>query len=317
VNTVHLALNCFPVTLSPTVFDVPFIDYKVWEASTKALREEYDGYLAFRYKTDDQQVRVVLLDGPQIPQKLTRMTVDVAELPSLGKRVVERSLTHYLAARGLMSRRTGFETTVMKKTPEFSQGCISIFCGISFQVRRPFEANPYSFMMSVKWEVTASFEQNLMDSTLRAIALGMPVLYKPSSATSRIPEDLQRIRNRYLGRVREIRSEAEAVVYCKDDQLRRVPLADLYLEASPEVIRAYERESGMKREARSVWQKIQELNFVLNAMGRRNPSVLKDRLEVVRKFLGGGTREQLTIPLRYFGEGSISVGLSPLRVEVL
>jgi hypothetical protein len=317
VNTTALVLNCFPVELSPTTFDVPFIEYSAWENSTKALREDYYGYLAYRYKTDDQQIRIVLLDGPQVPQALTLMAADVAELPSLAKKVIERSLADYMTARGLVSRRTGFETIVMKKTPDFSQGRINIFCGISFQVRRPFQANPYGFVISMKWEVTASFEQSLIDSILRAISIGMPVLYKPTAVTSKIPQELRRFRGRYLGRVREIRSDDEAVVSCKDDQLRRVALADLFLEASPAVIRAYERESGMKREVRSVWQKIQEFNFVLNATGRRNPSVLKDRLEAIRKFLGGGTREQLTLPLRYFGDGTISIGLSPMHVEVL
>jgi hypothetical protein len=316
MNTSSLSLNCFPVELSPVTFEVPFLDYKTWEASTKALREDYGDYLAYRYEADDHQIRVILLDGPQIPEGLSTMTADAGEFPFLGLRVIERSFARHLTAKGLVSWRTGFETLAMKKTPEFSRGSINVFCGISFQVRRPFQAEPYGFVMSVKWEVSASFEQSLVDPTLRAISIGMPVLYRPAATSGKIPEQLQRFRNRYLGRVREIRSEANAVIYCKDDELRQIPLADLFLEASPEVVRAYERESEMKHNARSVWQKIQEMNFVLNAGGRRNRSVLKDRLQAIRRFIGGGAREQVTLPLSYFRDGSISIALSPMRVEV-
>ncbi len=316
MNTTGLILNCFPVELSQTTFDVPFLDYATWEVSTRALKEDYCDYLAYRYKTDDQQIRVVFLNGPRIPGGLEIMTVDVAQFPHFGQKVIERSVARYLTAKGLIIRRTGFETMAMRKSPEFSLGSISVFSGISFQPRRPFAKEPHRFMISVKWEVSASFNQSLIDLTLRAIAIGMPVLYKPVAATRNIPPDLRRFRNRYLGRVREIRSDTEAVIYCKDDALRRMPLADLFLEASPEAIRAYERESGLKHEARSVWQKIQELDFVLTAARRRNPSVLRERLQAIRRFLGGDAREQLILPLSYFRGGSISIGLSPVRVEV-
>lgn len=316
MNAARLFLNCFPVELSSTAFEVPFLDYDAWEVSTEALREDYAGYLAYRYETDNGRIRIILLDGPQFPEGLGVMNADLAELPYLGERVIERSMAHHLTTKGLVTRWTGFETMAMKRTPEFSRGIINIHSGISFQVRRPFAAEPYGFVISVKWEVSPSFERSLADASLRAISVGMPVLYRPAGSAGELPQELRKFRHRYLGRVREIRSDTEAVVYCRDDQLRQVPLADLVLEASPEAIRAYERESATRHEIPSIWHKIQELNFVLNAAGRRNPSVLKDRLQAIRRVLGGGAREQLVLPLSYFRGGSLSIGLSPVRVEV-
>ncbi len=312
-----LLLNCFPVELSPTRFDLPFVDYETWEASTKALEEDYAGFGAYRSKIDDRLIRVLLLDGPEFPSRLKLTTAEITALPHLGTKFIERSLSRYLTARGLVTSRDSFGTTkVLTRTPEFSQGLLQIFCGISYRVRRPFDEDPCGFTVSVQWEVSPTFGASLADPTLRGMSEGMAVLYKPSARPRKLPPDLRPFRNRYLGHVHEIRSEAEAVVSCKDGVSRHVPLADLVLEASSAAIREYENQAGRRYGSRSVWHKMQELNFVLNSGGRRNASVLKDRLRAIRQFLGGGSREQLVLPLCCFHDGFVSIALSPIRVEV-
>lgn len=312
-----LLLNCFPVELSPTRFDLPFVDYETWEASTRGLEEKYAGFGAYRYKIDDRQIRIVLIDGPEFPSHLKLTTTEVAAFPHLGTKLIERSLSRCLTARGLVTSRDGFGTTkVLTRTPESARGLLQIFCGISYQVRHPFDEDPYGFTVSVQWEVSPTFGASLADPTLRDMSEGMAVLYKPSTRARELPPDLRQFRNRYLGHVHEILSEAEAVVSCKDGGSRHVLLADLVLEASPAAIREYESQAGLRYGSRSVWHKMQELNFVLNSGGRRNASVLKDRLQAIRQFLGGGSREQLVLPLCCFRDGFVSIALSPIRVEV-
>lgn len=317
MNMGSLLLNCFPVELSPTTLDLPFVDYETWEASTRALEEDYAGFGAYRYKIDDHQIRVLLLEGPEFPSRLKLTIVEVTALPHLGTKLIERSLSRGLTARGLVTSRDGFGTTkVLARAPEFSQGLLQIFCGVSYQVRRPFEEDPCGFTLSVRWEVSPTFGASLADSTLRDMSEGMAVLYKPPVRPREIPPDLRPFRNRYLGHVHEIRSDAKAVVSCKDGVSRHVPLTDLVLEASPAAIREYESQAGLRYGSRSVWHKMQELNFILNSGGRRNASVLKDRLRAIRQFLGGGSREQLVLPLYCFRDGFVSVALSPVRIEV-
>ena len=91
-----LLLNCFSVELSPTKFDLPFADYETWEASTRALEEDYAGFGAYRYKIDDRQIRILLLDGPESPSHLKLTTAEITVLPHLGTKLIERSLSHYL-----------------------------------------------------------------------------------------------------------------------------------------------------------------------------------------------------------------------------
>jgi hypothetical protein len=295
--TANLLLNCFPVELSQTAFDLPFVDYRTWEDSTRGLGGEYANFLAYRYKPDMHQIRVILLNGPEFPRHLCQMSAEVAELPHLGRRLIERSFVRHLTAKGLKVPRGGFGTTkVLRRAPEFSQGLLNVYAGISFQVRRPFREKPYFFTISIQWEVTPVFRGSLAEPTLRVMSIGRAVLYRPAAQTREVPPDLRLFRHRYLGHVSNIQSDIAAQVACRDGIERRIPLRDLSLEASPTTIRAYENQMGLNYGSRSVWPKMQEFNYVLTQGGRRNRSVLKDRLQAIKEFLGGRSREQLVLP---------------------
>jgi len=108
----------------------------------------------------------------------------------------------------------------------------------------------------------------------------------------------------------------EASVYCKDNQLRQIHSENLFFEASSSVIREYERKLGIKYESDSVLSKMQSLSFVLNPQRKRNSFVFKDRMQAIRHFLAGSSKEQLVIPLACFQDGLISLALSPIRVEI-
>ena len=315
MNTHTLLLNCFPVKLLPLDYDFPYFSCDSWLASTKKLKSDYGEYSWYRLKEDNGRVRALLLNGPERPKSLDVMNADLTLLPDLGKSIISRSISRYFSARDLMVSRTNFGTTVLRKTPEFSQGFLDVFCGVSFQVRHPFVESPEQFATSVQWEVKTSFNSSIAEPKLKGMSEGMPVLYQPAPGTD-VGEDMRPFIHRYLGHVYEVRSQTEAVINCKDHVLRRVSLTDLVLEASPAVIREYERRLGLRQSSRSLWYKLQELSFVLNKHGRRNSTVLKDRLQAVRAFLGSSSKEQLIIPVACFQEGSISLGLSPTRVEV-
>lgn len=315
MNSSSIILNCFPVKLIPLNYDLPFLTYNSWEASTKELKADFGDYSWYRIKENNGRIRALLLNGPKRPDNLDTIDADASVLPDFGKALIARSLSRHFAGRGLTVFREKIDTTVLRTTPEFSQNLIDIFCGVSFQVRHPFIESPDDFAMSVQWEVRTTFNRSLAEPKLRAIALRMPVMYKPESRDN-ISDDLKQFVNRYMGHVDELRSDNKAVVDCKDHVHRIVPFTDLFLEASPAVIREYERQSSLRQSSRSLWYKIQELSFVLNVQGRRNMFVLKDRLQAIRTFLGGSSKEQLIVPVASFQEGSISVGLNPMRVEV-
>jgi hypothetical protein len=317
MNNSGLSLNCFPVTLLPMNYTLPYLHYESWKSSTNKLKNDFKDYSWYRLKLNDGRVRALIFNGPEQPRDLRKIDVDVATLPDFGKHIIRHSMVGHFKARGFVISRKdkGYDTTVLRTSPDFSEDLIDIYCGVSFQIRRPFVEFPDNFVMSVQWEVKTTFNQSISEPRLKAMAMGMPVIYRPSPNVV-ASEDMRPFQNRYLGRVCEISSQSEAVIDSKDHVLRRVALADLFLEASPAVIREYERQSGLRRSSRSLWYKLQELSLVLNGQGRRNTSVLKDRLQSVRAFLGGNSKEQLIIPLSCFQEGSISLGLSPLSVEV-
>lgn len=317
MTTANLLLNCFPVELSPATFQLPFVDYANWKTSTEGLEKDYVGFSAHRYELETKQARVVLLDGPEEPRQLEQVTLDVAQNPHLGTKLIDQTLSHYLTTRGMRITRDKSTTKVAMQSPAFSKGVVDVFHGIEFQVRRPFEALPYSFVISAQWKLSVLFRESLSDTTLQAMSPGMSVLYKPLEPRDTLPPDLQHFRYRYLGHIHKIESNTNALVRCKDGEIRSVPLTALFFEGSPAVLREYEKSIGGRYGTQSIWHKIQELEFVLNKTGRRNSSVLKDRLQAIRKFLGSGPKEQLVLPLSCFRDGSITLGLSPARIELV
>jgi hypothetical protein len=312
----NLVLNCFPVEISPTTFDFVSVEYSSNTDATTGLQNQYAGFLAQRHDLGDGKVQVILLNGPEEPQDAEFSTFDVGEFYTLGAKLIDRAIADHLIARGIRISRDKSTTKAVMKAPAFSKGLVDIFNGIEFQVKRPFNDLPYNFVLSVQWKVTVLFNDSLLNPMLRDIARGMPVLYKPDIPHNEVPLDLRPFRYRYLGHLHTLETQDKAIVNCKDGELRSVSLSSLFLEGSPAVIREYESKAGMRNPNQSIWHKIQELEFALNHSGRRNSSVLKDRLQAIRKLLGSGLKEQLVLPLSCFRAGSISLGLSPLRVEV-
>jgi hypothetical protein len=159
----------------------------------------------------------------------------------------------------------------------------------------------------MQWRVSARFVQSISHSALEDWCAGLPVLYKPSQGG--LAEILEFRAGRYLGRVIKRDSPGLVVIRCRDGVERQLPMAELYPEGSPEVIRRFEDRIGT---GRSVWKRVQQLGLVLNWAGRRNVSVLRDRLDKVRYVLGRGQTEKLTIVFRGYQEASVSIGLTPI-----
>ena len=59
-----------------------------------------------------------------------------------------------------------------------------------------------------------------------------------------------------------------------------------------------------------------QLGLVLNSAGRRNVSVLRDRLDKVRQVLGGGQLGKLTIVFQGYQDASVNIGLAPMLVNI-
>jgi hypothetical protein len=307
-----LLLNSFPATLVPSEFDLPSLVFNNWEDSTQGLSAEYGAFSWYRTQEGDR-IRAVLMNGPEVPD-LQTTHINAGVFPDFGKAIIARSMSRYFATRGFEVERANFGTTVLRRAPEGSQGFIDTFCGIAFQVRHPFESEPGAFSVSAQWEVNPRFNQSLAEPQLSSISRGMGVIYRPQARVAQT-DPLKKYLNKYVGHVIDC-AQTTATIECRDHINRKVPLSDLFLEASPAVIRVYERRSGVSHSSRSLWYRLQELSFVLNKQGRRNTSVLKDRLQAIRAFLGGSTKEQLIIPLDSFAEGTVNVSLSPARAEV-
>jgi hypothetical protein len=308
-----LISNLFRIELSRRKLTLPYHDCSSWQESGDILRDSLSKHTVYTYESGENQVRIVVFDGPGPPSSYLTTVFDVVSLPYLGTRLIQHSIAHSLQTKGLKILHSKFDIRALPPIPTFSQAGINVFCGISLKAHRPFEFDPMYFVILVKWEVVAMFSESLATETIRNMSIGLPVLYKP---TSNAQVELSKFRDRYMGYVREVLSPTQAVIHCKDGHIRNINTEDLYIEASPSAIREFERRIGLRDDTRSAWRKIQELNFVLTKEGRRNRGVLQDRLNAIRRFLIDGGKDQLVIPLACFEQGILTLNLSPVRIDM-
>lgn len=308
-----LLLNSFPVELSPIQVKLPYVEYRTWEDSRHDLIARYSNYSTYRLSTPDGTIRLFLLNGPAVSESIETAEIDFARAGNLAGRLIERSLGRYFSSLGMQVSSGSFGTVALRPQADFSRNGIDLRAGICFQARRPFRDQPYGFSLTVTWEARASFRESLMEPTIQKIALDMPVLYKPARPA---PPELATFSGRYLGHVQGAPTNTDAAIYCRDRELRRIPLGDLFLEASAESIRKYEQAIGIEHQSASVWRAVQELSLVVTKAGRRNPSVLRDRLSKVIAFLGNSSKDRLVVPMDTYEVGTVTVGLTPARVPV-
>jgi hypothetical protein len=317
-----LLLNSFRVELTPLQFQLPFLDYASWESSTAARDEQYPAFSTWRYELDDEEskastnrIRMVFLNGPTESALPTLAPFDLGRFWRIGCLTIEDSICSHFAKRGYEIERDHFERVALAQHHGSPDGAIELATGLSFSARRPFREEPYGFTVTFQWIVRASFKDSLEKDALARIAVGMPVMYRP---TSRVSPELLQFRNRFLGRIRSIdQSKRIAVVMCRDDSPKSVPLRDLRLEASPAVIKAYEKNTRPRSGVSPTIRSIQQLKMSLTKENRRNITALRDRLEKIRSVLMdlGSSRDQLVVPLTSYQSGSVSMALAPEEAE--
>jgi hypothetical protein len=316
-----LILNSFTVQISPVKLSLPYVEFTDWESSTTARNRDYGPYRTYRYErslnhdglAEPVTIRLVLLSGPPVSSENQTDEFDLSSLPKLGAILIENSLSDHLESQGMTIKRNSFERLALRSVDSQSAQLVHLYSGISFQARRPFKAEPYSFILSIQWVASAVFSDTLANQVLRGIARGLAVLYSPKKGPL---AELVQFENAFLGHVKDLSSSSHAEVLCRDNVRRAIPLDDLTLEASPEALRRYELATGTEQQRFRVWRRLQQISKVLTPEGRRNTSVLRDRLEAIRGVLGGHSREQLVLSLGAYAEGTVSIGLAPIRVEL-
>jgi hypothetical protein len=66
-----------------------------------ALRQDLTKYKVYRYKQGEQQVRIIIYDGPERPSEYLCAKFDIGELPYLGANLIEHSIARHLLAKRL------------------------------------------------------------------------------------------------------------------------------------------------------------------------------------------------------------------------
>lgn len=316
----ELIVNSFPVEVSPRDLDLPCIEYETWDASTADLRRQYAAFTIHRYRYQPQEqaisepeprIRMLLLSGPTPPSVTASITCNTGSLPHLTNKLIEHTLGQNLEERGMTIKHRRTETLALTYHNSQDGDLISFHTGISFKARQPHQAEPSKFTLTAQWDVGAHFTCSLSEQTLRQISLNMAVKYTPSKE----PDDqLLHLVNRYLGTVISTKDPRNALLCCRDNVRRTIPYDDLTLEPTPQALRRYDLRSGTNHQRHRVNRRIQELSKVLTRDGRRNESVLTDRLHAIIHTLSGDASDQLVLPLCAFARGTVRIRLSPQRV---
>ena len=312
----QLLLNCFPIEIAPEEFPLPIINATSWDASTIAIQQRFQEFRTTRARNDDGSVGIFLIDGPALPANIGQKLVGRDQFVHVVSDVVMVSLLSYFRSRGLSVQSSQFESIITAPSPQQVTGEVEIRTGVSITIKLPPpDRIASSRLLIARWEVKRNFRSNLDNPSLRKIALGKSVLYWPAERpVSDDPVPLTFL-HRYLGHVEAITKDAQVEVFCKDGVKRRLLAKDLCLEPTTATLAEYEK-TLEKTGTRSLWHRTQELGFVLTPSGRRNTSVLRDRLDAIRKFLSPDSSPAIVLPSPTYSSLKLSLGLTPLTAEV-
>lgn len=169
--------------------------------------------------------------------------------------------------------------------------------------------------VTIQWEVKTEFVKSLADDQLRGMCEGLPVLLRYNPQDWQPEEKLRPFCNRYLGVVRRVESKDTIEVLARAGGRYQLPADKLFIEAKPSTIKEYENRNATVQAVRSVWRWIQEFNHVLTGAGRRNTSVLQDRLKSIRRFLSPQGNDLLVMDLPVYGGGQANLDLRPTAVQ--
>lgn len=313
----HLLLNCFPIEIAPEEFSLPSANAASWDESTIEIQQRFQEYQTTRTKNDDGSIGIFLIDGPAPPANIGQKLVGRDHFVHVVSDVVMTSLLSYFSSRGLSVQSERFESTITTPSPQQVTGEVEIRTGVSVRIKLPPPDRVASSRILVaRWEVKRDFRSNLDNPDLRQIALGKSVLYRPTEQpVSDDPVPLIFV-GCYLGHVQAIPTNTQVEVSCRDGVRRRLLAKDLCLEPTTATINEYEQ-TLEKVGAKSLWHRTQELGFVLTSSGRRNTSVLRDRLDAIRKFLSPDSSPAVVLPSPAYSSLKLSLGLTPLTAEIL
>jgi hypothetical protein len=309
-----LLINWFKVDLSPGSFILPTKNFPTWEDSTTARDSEaLKAFRLYRGKTGADTISIVLLSGPEPPDGWEGRQYGPTTHRNVIGEIIKRGLEDHFEHAGLSTVRSSFGITATRPVTLMANDSIQLSTGIACQVHNP--GTDSGVGVSVQWQVKTEFVKSLADDELRRMSESLPVLLRYNPRQWQPVEELRRFHNRYLGIVCRVLSNDTIEVLARDNKRYQVPADKLFIEAKPSTIKEYENRSRNSQGTGAVWRRIQELNHVLTSAGRRNTSVLQERLNSIRRFLSPQGNDLLVLDLPIYGGGRANLDLRPAVVQ--
>ena len=309
-----LFINWFKVDLLPASFTLPTKDYPTWEDSTAARDSDaLKPFHAYRGRTGAETISIVLLSGPPAPQDWEGRAFTASTHRNVVAEIIKRALEEHFKTGKLVTSRSNWGVTATRPVSLMANDAIRLSSGVSCQVYSPDAETGMG--VTVQWEVKTEFVKSLADDHLRGMCEGLPVLLRYDPQDWQPEEKLRPFRNHYLGVVKRVVSKESIEVLARDNGRYQLPADKLFIEAKPSTIKEYENRNTTGQGGGSVWRRIQELNHVLTGAGRRNTSVLQDRLSSIRRFLSPQGNDLLVMELPIYGGGQANLDLRPAAVQ--
>lgn len=309
-----LFINWFKIDFSPASFTLPTKDYPTWEDSTAALDSDaIRRFDAYRGRTGPENISIVLLQGPAPMEGWEARVYAAHTHRNVVTEIIKRTLEAHFKCGNLVTQKSKWGVTATRPVHALANNAIQLSCGVSCQAHFP--DSETGIGVTIQWEVRTEFVKSLADDQLRGMCENLPVLLRYNPQEWEPDEKLRPFRNHYLGVVKRVLSKDLIEVLARDNGLYQLPPDKLFIEAKPSTIKEYERRSMTNPAGGVVWRRIQELNHVLTSAGRRNTSVLQDRLNSIRKFLSPQGNDLLVMELPVYGGGQANLNLRPAAVQ--
>lgn len=312
-----IVLNWFRCDINPAVLKLYVRDFPSIEAAKSHRATVPDAIGAYLWVGKDRSgkippVQLVAVNGSDLAGGYLR-EIDVSHHAGVAKRVVRGSIVSFFRSRRFLvdEDRFGGGVSVLEAGTLASQ-FVRVRTGVRVKVDYPFREGRLGLIC--QWAVRAEVEGTLVLPDLAQLAVGLPCILELSDGDHGLPVDVRNRDRKLLGTIESVEAN-DCVVKLRGGGRQRVPRRCLRLDAGAAAISRLDQQFANSATIRPAFQQIQRASLALGNDNRRNPSVLKDRLAAIRRFLGGDAPSLLVVPLPGAPGAKLTVDMRPVAVK--
>lgn len=304
-------INLFQVHLSCPSIRFPAIVCEGQQKAYEQAKELPKHVGSAVMEMDNKRFAVLLLwNADRFEGSTETLSTTPADAFYAYRKIIENSISRYMRDRNFFAVSNRFGIDIASPQAIYEQGSLKIWKGINCKLVQPFSGDESIYLRATHHIFTRFTSSIGEDKTLKEMSIGRSIVEYREAKSAKNPLRSGEI----LGSVRQT-NEDDLVVLDRQGNKKLVRLKDVTLAGNPDNAKMYERRLGVPDSSGVVLQQMIH-SRVITASRRRNPQVLRTRMEDVIAFLSPSVEAStLTIPLHDQRNLFLELVLDPMRLK--